>query len=70
MPDGPDFAALHDLQMREEYGEEWEQDAINQHTASRDCVADNDCHQDIESLQTIAEQTLVTPENGDDWVPF
>jgi hypothetical protein len=65
-----DFAALHDLQMREEYGDEWEQHAINEHTASRDGAADNEYQQDIESLQTVAEQTLVPPMNGDDWIPF
>jgi hypothetical protein len=65
-----DFAALHDLQMREKYGEEWEQHAINEPTASRDYGGDGDCHRDIDSLQTVAEQTLVTPENGDDWIPF
>lgn len=65
-----DFAALHDLQMREEYGDEWEQHAINELAASRDYDGDDDCHQDIDSLQTVAEQTFVTPENGDDWIPF
>ena len=65
-----DLAALHDLQMREECGEEWEPDAVNEPAVSRDCDGDDDCLQDIDSLQTVAEQTLVTPENGDDGIPF
>jgi hypothetical protein len=56
--------------MREKYGEEWEQHAINEPTASRDYGGDGDCRQDIDSLQTVAEQKLVIPENGDDWIPF
>jgi hypothetical protein len=65
-----DFAALHDLNMREKYGEDWEQHAINEPTVSRDGVGEDDFHQDIDSLQDVAEETLVIPEHGDDWIPF
>jgi hypothetical protein len=65
-----DFAALHDVQMREEHGDEWEQHAINQHTASRDGVADNKYQQDTGSLQSVGEPSMVAQEKSDDWVPF
>ncbi len=65
-----DFAALHELQMREEYGDEWEQHVINEYTTSRDGAADNEYPQDVESLQSVEKPTIVALENGDDLIPF
>jgi hypothetical protein len=65
-----DFAALHDLEMREMYGDDWEQHAPDEPTASGDCSADNEYEQDVDWLQTTAEETLATPANEDDWIPF
>lgn len=65
-----DFAALHDLQMREEHGEEWEQHAINEQTASRDCAADNEFQQDVRSFQSVEKPTVFAADKSDDWIPF
>ena len=65
-----DFAAFHDLQMREEYGEEWEPHATNYPTASRDCCADNKYQQDVGSWQSVGKPTLVAPDKSDDRIPF
>jgi hypothetical protein len=64
-----DFEALYDLEMREEYGDNWEQQVINENTTSCD-GADDECQQDKKSSQSVAKQTTVEPENSDDWVPF
>lgn len=65
-----DFAALHDLQVREMYGEEWEQHAINEPTTGCECAADNEYQQDIGSLQSVGDPTMVAPEKSDDGIPF
>ena len=65
-----DFAAYHDLQMREEYGEEWEPHATNAPTASRDFAADNDYQQDLGAWQSVGKPTSVAPDQSDDRIPF
>ena len=64
-----DFAALHDLQMREKYGDEWEQHEVIEY-ACCDGAVDDEYQQDLESLQSVEKPTIVAPETGDDWIPF
>ena len=64
-----DFAALHDLQMRGEYGDECEQYTMNEPT-SCDGAVDNEYGQHIGSSQSVGKPTRVAPEESDDWVPF
>jgi hypothetical protein len=48
-PMSPTFR-LHDLQMRKEYGDDWDLHAPDQHIASKDRDAGNDFYQDIDLI--------------------
>ena len=64
-----DFAALHDLQMREKYGDALEQHKVIEYTCC-DGAVDDEYQRDLESLQSVEQLTIAAPETGDDWIPF
>lgn len=64
-----DFPALHDLQMREQYGDDWENCVMHEYVACENVIEDKDYHEG-ESSEMDEELTIIESDDGDDWIPF
>lgn len=61
-----DFAALHDLEMRSQYGDEWESYVIIEHSFCDDAFDDSyEC--DVEASEY---PRIFDPSLEQDWIPF
>lgn len=59
-----DFPALHDLEMREQYGDNWEQ------RVSELCPIDENLGYENDALEAVDDQAMFGPMDGDDEIPF
>ena len=60
-----DFAAMHELQMQDEYGDQWEDHTQKEHTCGNGDT-DNEHQCDIRPAQFVGEPSV----ESDDWIPF
>ncbi len=64
-----DFPALHDLEMREMYGDDWEQRAMIDHASCVDIIDDMNEHE-VESLEEKCDLAMFESGYEDEWIPF
>lgn len=64
-----DFPALHDLEMREQHGDDWENRVMIAHVSCENTFDDKYEHE-VESLEKADDLEMFEPGIGVDWIPF
>jgi hypothetical protein len=59
-----DFPALYDLEMREQYGEDWEQRVIER------CTIGNKFNCETDSVETLEDPEVLEACDGTEEIPF